>query len=67
MKDLIKSWKFWLIVAAVVLVLVGTILFFTVPEFKNAIIAIFAGIAGLALAFGIGYWLGGKNAKKEEK
>jgi hypothetical protein len=65
MKDLIKSWKFWLIVAAVVLVLVGTILFFTVPEFKNAIIAIFAALAGAALCFGIGYYFGNKN--KEQK
>jgi len=62
-----KNWKLWVAIAAIVLVIVGTVLFFTVPGFKNAIIAIFAGIAGLALAFGIGYWLGGKNAQKEEK
>lgn len=62
-----KNWKLWVAVAAVVLVIVGTVLFFTVSGFKNAIITIFAGIAGLALAFGIGYWLGGKNTKKEEK
>ena len=60
-----KSWKLWVAVAAVVLVIVGTVLFFTVPGFKNAVIAIFAALAGAALCFGIGYYFGNKN--KEQK
>lgn len=35
MKDLLKSWKFWVALAAVVLVIVCIVLFFTVPEFAQ--------------------------------
>lgn len=53
-----KSWKFWLIVAAVVLITVGVILYFTVPAFKIVVWEVAAGI----LLFVAG-WICGKYIK----
>lgn len=58
MNEFWKSWKFWLIVAAVVLIAVGVILYFTVPAFKVVIWETAAGI----LLFVAG-WICGKYIK----
>lgn len=36
MKELIKSWKFWAVIVASVLVIVAVVLYFTVPKFTYA-------------------------------
>ena len=42
MREFWKSWIFWVIVAVVILAATGTILYFTVPAFKNAVLSIAA-------------------------
>lgn len=58
MKDLIKSWKFWVAIIAAVLVLVTVVLCFTVPTFAYAtgglLIGALAGFIG-------GYFVGQKK------
>lgn len=54
MKDLITSWKFWAAVIAAVILIVCTILYFTVPAFKDILITVFAALAAFAVGIGIG-------------
>ena len=51
MKDIFKSWKFWAIVLAVVSVTIGLILYFTVPAFKDLLIALVVGLACFAVGW----------------
>lgn len=64
MKDLIKSWKFWVAVATVVLVIVGIILYFTVPQFKVVVWETAAGILLVVVGFIAGYLIGKKVVLK---
>ena len=58
MKEFWKDWRFWVAVAAVVLVIVCVVLWFTCREFCYASSGfLIGGMIGLA----IGYWLGKKN------
>lgn len=65
MKELIKSWKFWVAIAAAVLIIVAVVLFFTVPKFAQVI---GGGLVGLIIGFALGCFLCKKNilCKKEE-
>lgn len=58
MKDLIKSWKFWLIVAAVVLAIVAVVLYFTVPKFAQVV---GGALVGFIIGFATGYFVGKKK------
>ena len=62
MKDLIKSYKFWVAIAAVVLVIVGIILYFTVPAFK---IVVWEAAAGILLF--VAGWIVGHYVEKKGK
>ena len=64
MKDLIKSWKFWVAIAAVVLIIVGVILYFTVPQFKVVMWETAAGILLIVVGFITGYLVGKKVVLK---
>lgn len=44
MKDIWKRWQFWVAVAVVILAIVGTVLYFTVPAFKSMVLEIAAGV-----------------------
>lgn len=44
MKDIWKKWQFWVAVAVVILAIVGTVLYFTVPAFKSMVLEIAAGV-----------------------
>lgn len=61
MKNLITSWKFWAAVIAAIVLIVCTILYFTVPAFKDILITVLAAIAGLAIGYAIGYAVGQKQ------
>ena len=61
MKDLLKSWKFWAVVAAVVLVIVAIILWFVSPRFCYAVSGL---IIGLLAGFIGGYFVGKKYGVK---
>ena len=50
-----KSWKFWVAVFAVLAAIVGLILYFTVPAFKDVLLNIAIGIGGIAIGWIIGY------------
>lgn len=58
MKDLLKNWKFWVAIAAVVLAIVAVVLWFVSPKFCYAasglLIGAFAGFIG-------GYFVGKKG------
>lgn len=56
MKDFWKSWKFWLIVVTVLLVIVGVILYFTVPAFKVVVWEAAAGLLLLVTGWLIGHF-----------
>ena len=57
MKEFWKDWRFWVAVAAVVLVIVCVVLWFTCRELCYASSGfLIGGMIGLA----IGYWLGKK-------
>ena len=64
MKDLIESWKFWVAIAAVILVIVGIILYFTVPQFKVVVWETAAGILLVVVGFIAGYLIGKKVVLK---
>ena len=64
MKDLIKSWKLWVAIAAIVLVIVGIILYFTVPQFKVVVWEIAASILLVIAGFIAGYLVGKKVVLK---
>lgn len=53
-----KSYKFWLIVAAVVLAIVAVVLFFTVPKFAQVV---GGGLVGFIIGFAAGYFVGKKG------
>ena len=54
MSEFWKSWKFWVAVAVAVLVIVGTVLYFTVPAIKAMVLE----IAGGCLIFLVGWLVG---------
>lgn len=54
MKEFWKSWKFWVVVVFVVLLIVGMVLYFTVPAFKVVVLEVLAGVCAVA----VGYLLG---------
>lgn len=56
MKEFWKSWKFWVAVAAVVLLIVAVVLWFTLPSFREVVAEILLGIILLAFGFGSGVW-----------
>ena len=64
MKDLVKSWKFWVAVTTVVLIIVGVILYFTIPQFKVVVWEIAAGILLVVAGFIAGYLIGKKVVLK---
>ena len=64
MKDLVKSWKFWVAVATIVLIIVGIILYFTVPQFKMVVWETAAGILLVVVGFIVGYLVGKKVVLK---
>lgn len=35
-----KSWKFWAVIAAIVIAIVCTVLYFTVPAFKDILVTV---------------------------
>lgn len=57
MKEFWKSWIFWVIVAVVVLAATGTILYFTVPEFKSMVLEIAAGLLIGLIGWLIGHFV----------
>lgn len=61
MKDLLKKWKFWVAIAAVVLIIVGVILYFTVPQFKVVVWEAAAGILLVCIGFAVGYYVRNKQ------
>ena len=65
MKDFWKSWKFWAVVAAVVVAIVLVVLYLTIPAFaefvKDFVLYAVTAILGIAIGFGIGYYVGGKD------
>lgn len=64
MKDLLKSWKFWVAVAAVVLAIVAVVLYFAVPQFKVVVWETAAGILLVVGGFIGGYFVGKKYGLK---
>lgn len=62
MKDLIKSWKFWLIVAAVVLAIVAVVLYFVSPKFCYAASGL---LIGALAGFIAGYFVSKKGVNHE--
>lgn len=61
MKDLLKSWKFWVAVAAVVLAIVAVVLYFVSPKFCYAASGLLIGALG---GFIGGYFVGKKYGIK---
>lgn len=65
MKDFLKNWKLWAIVAAVVVVIILLICYLTIPAFaafvKDFLLYIVTAILGFAIGFGVGYYYGKKN------
>ena len=59
MKDLLKSWKFWTAIIAVVLLIVAVVLFFVSPKFCYAVSGL---LIGALAGFIGGYFVGKKNA-----
>lgn len=57
MNEFWKSWKFWLIVTAVVLVVVGIILYFTVPAFKSMVLEIAASVLIFVVGAIVGHFI----------
>ena len=55
MKDFWKSWKFWVAIAVVLMLIIGLVLYFTVPAFKDVLLNIAIGIGGIAIGWIIGY------------
>ena len=58
MKDFWKSWKFWVAIAVVLMLIIGLVLYFTVPAFKDVLLNIAIGIGGIAIG-----WIIGTNMK----
>lgn len=58
MKDLLKSWKFWAAIIAVVLLIVAVVLFFVSPKFCYAVSGL---LIGALAGFIGGYFVGKKN------
>lgn len=59
MKDVLKSWKFWVAIAAVVLAIVAVVLYFVSPKFCYAASGLLIGALG---GFIGGFFVGKKNA-----
>ena len=55
MKDIWKKWQFWVAVAVVVLAIVGTVLYFTVPAFKSIVLEIAASVLIFLVGAIVGY------------
>lgn len=58
MKNLIKSWKFWAAIIAVLLIIVTVILCFTIPTFAYATGGL---LIGALAGFIFGYFIGQKK------
>lgn len=56
MKEFWKSWKLWVALAAVVLLIVAVVLWFTLPSFRAVVAEILLGVILLACGFGSGVW-----------
>lgn len=63
MKEFWKSWKFWLCIAAVVLIIVGIILYFTVQAFKVVVWEAAAGLLLVGIGVLIGYFIWGRKGE----
>ena len=65
MKDLIKNWKFWAIVAAVVAAIVLVVCYLTIPAFaafvKDFLLYIVTAALGVGVGFGVGYYVAKKK------
>ena len=61
MKDLLKNWKFWAAVVAVVLLIVAIVLYFVSPKFCYAASGLLVGALG---GFIGGYFVGKKYGVK---
>lgn len=59
MKDLLKNWKFWAAVVAVVLLIVAIVLYFVSPKFCYAASGL---LVGALAGFIGGYFVSKKNA-----
>lgn len=64
MKDILKNWKFWVAVAAVVLVIVAVVLWFVSPKFCYAASGL---LIGALAGFIGGYFVGKKYGIGKEK
>lgn len=51
-----KNWKLWVAVAAVVLLIVAVVLWFTLPSFRAVVAEILLGVILLTCGFGSGVW-----------
>ena len=63
MKEFWKTWQFWVAIAAVLLIITGFVLYFTVPAFKSVVLE----CAGGALIFILGAifsWIVSRDKKK---
>lgn len=60
MKDILKSWKFWVTIAAVVLAIVAVVLWFVSPKFCYAASGL---LIGALAGFIGGYFVGKKYGK----
>ena len=58
MREFWKSWKFWLAVAAAILVIVGVVLYIYVPEFRDFIKSVGICIGCVLAGFIGGYYVG---------
>jgi hypothetical protein len=51
-----KNWKLWVALAAVVLLIVAVVLWFTLPAFRAVVAEVLINIAALSVGFGLGVW-----------
>lgn len=51
-----KNWKVWVALAAVVLLIVAVVLWFTLPSFREVVAEILLGAILLVCGFGSGVW-----------
>ena len=61
MKEFWKNWKFWAVVAAVVLLIVGIVLYIYVPAIRDFVRGVGVCIACTLAGFIGGYYVGQKK------